>query len=86
MRTGKVKAIISNLVIVTADGAVAQNEICHIQLGEIILKAEVIKVMNNDVYVQVFESTRGLKVGMDVIFQGHLLEVTLGPGHSKQKI
>jgi V/A-type H+-transporting ATPase subunit A len=34
MRTGKVKAIVSNLVIVAADGAVAQNEICHIQLGE----------------------------------------------------
>ena len=80
MRTGKVKAIVSNLVIVAAEGAVAQNEICHIRLGEIILKAEVIKVNGNEAYVQVFESTRGLKVGDEVIFQGHLLEVTLGPG------
>ena len=80
MRTGKVKAIVSNLVIVTADGAVAQNEICHIRLGEIFLKAEVIKMVGDDAYVQVFESTRGLKVGDEVIFQGHLLEVTLGPG------
>jgi len=31
-------------------------------------------------YVQVFESTRGLKPGSPVEFQGHLLEVTLGPG------
>ena len=80
MRTGKVKAIVSNLVIVTADCAVAQNEICHIRLGEIFLKAEVIKITGNEAYVQVFESTRGLKVDDEVIFQGHLLEVMLGPG------
>ena len=80
MRTGKVKAIVSNLVIVAADGAVAQNEICHIRLGDIFLKAEVIKTVCDDAYVQVFESTRGLKVGDEVIFQGHLLEVNLGPG------
>ena len=48
MRTGKVKGIVSNLVIVEAEGAVAQNEICHIRLGEISLKAEVIKVIGND--------------------------------------
>ena len=80
MRTGKVKAIVSNLVIVAADGAVTQNEICHIHLGEIFLKAEVMKISGNDAYVQVFESTRGLKIGDEVIFQEHLLEVTLGPG------
>lgn len=80
MRTGKVKAIVSNLVIVAADGAVAQNEICLIRLGEIFLKAEVIKTVGDDAYVQVFESTRGLKIGDEVIFQGHLLEVNLGPG------
>lgn len=80
MRTGKVKAIVSNLVIVAADGAVAQNEICHIQLGEVFLKAEVIKTVGDDAYVQVFESTRGMKVGDKVVFQGHLLEVSLGPG------
>ena len=80
MRTGKVKAIVSNLVIVSTDGPVAQNEICLIHLGEILLKAEVIKIVGDDAYVQVFESTRGLKAGDDVIFQGHLLEVSLGPG------
>jgi V/A-type H+-transporting ATPase subunit A len=85
MRTGKVKGIVSNLVIVEADDAVAQNEICHIRLGEISLKAEVIKVIGNDAYVQVFESTRGMKVGDEVIFQGHLLEVTLGPGILSKK-
>ena len=42
--------------------------------------AEVIKVVGQNVYVQVFESTRGLKVGAEAEFTGHMLEVTLGPG------
>ncbi len=79
MTTGKVKGVISNLVMVGVDGPVSQNEICYITLGEKRLMAEVIKIVG-DVYVQVFESTRGLKVGNTVEFTGHMLEVTLGPG------
>ena len=30
--------------------------------------------------MQVFESTRGMKVGAEAEFTGHMLEVTLGPG------
>jgi len=77
---GKVKGIIANLVIVGADGPVTQNEICYIQYRNIELMAEVIKVIGTDAYVQVFESTRELKIGDDVSFTGHMLEVTLGPG------
>ena len=77
---GKVKGIISNLVTVGVDGPVAQNEICYISLGNVRLMAEVLKVNGDDVFVQVFESTRGLKVGNEVEFTGHMLEVTLGPG------
>ena len=77
---GKVKGIISNLVTVGVDGPVAQNEICYISLGNVRLMAEVLKVNGDNVFVQVFESTRGLKVGNDVEFTGHMLEVTLGPG------
>ncbi len=80
MTTGKVKGIIANLVIVGVDGPVAQNEICYITIGQTRLMAEVIKVTGDNVYVQVFESTRGLKVGNTVEFTGHMLEVTLGPG------
>jgi len=78
--TGKVKGIISNLVIVEADGPVAQNEVCMIDLRGTELMAEVIKVQNNQAFVQVFESTRGLKVGAAVHFTGNMLEATLGPG------
>lgn len=77
---GIVKGIISNLVTVNADGPVSQNEICYISLGDIKLMAEVLKINGDNVFVQVFESTRGLKVGASVEFTGHMLEVTLGPG------
>ncbi|MFY9151713.1 MAG: V-type ATP synthase subunit A [Prolixibacteraceae bacterium] len=77
---GKVSGIISNLVIVAFDGVVSQNEICFIILNELKLMAEVIRIGKGLAYVQVFESTRGLKPGTDVEFTGHLLEVTLGPG------
>ncbi len=80
MTTGKVKGIIANLVTVEVNGPVSQNEICYITLGETRLMAEVIKYAGNNAYVQVFESTRGLKVGDSVEFTGHMLEVTLGPG------
>ena len=78
--TGKVTGIISNLVTVTVDGPVAQNEICFIKLGDAKLMAEVIKVTGKSASVQVYESTRGLKNGDIVEFEGHMLEVTLGPG------
>lgn len=77
---GKVRGIIANLVIVEADGPVSQNEICYIKLGQVDLMAEVIKLYGRNAYVQVFESTRGLKVGDEVRFDGHMLEVALGPG------
>jgi len=77
---GKVKGIISNLVIVGIEGPVAQNEICYIETGNTKLMAEVIKIIGENAYVQVFESTRGLQVGVSVEFVGHMLEVTLGPG------
>lgn len=77
---GTVSGVIANMVTLTVDGPVAQNEICYIKTGGDRLMAEVIKVVGQNVYVQVFESTRGLKVGAEAEFTGHMLEVTLGPG------
>ena len=78
--TGKVSGIVSNLVTVTVDGPVAENELCYIDLAGTKLLAEVIKVNGNKASVQVFESTRGLKNGDNVEFLGRMLEATLGPG------
>lgn len=77
---GTVSGVIANMVTLSVDGPVAQNEICYISTGNDRLMAEVIKVIGSNVYVQVFESTRGLKVGSQAEFTGHMLEVTLGPG------
>ena len=78
--TGKVTGIVSNLVTVQVDGPVAENELCYITLDGTPLLAEVIKVAGNKASVQVFESTRGLKNGDSVEFEGRMLEVSLGPG------
>ena len=78
--TGRVNGIISNIVLVKADGPVAQNEICYVWTGDTKMMAEVIKVIGDDAYVQVYDSTRGLKIGDRVEFEGHMLEATLAPG------
>ncbi len=77
---GKVTGVIANLVMVEVDGPVSQNEICYINLEDVKLMAEVIKVFEKRAYIQVFESTRGLKIGTEVEFTRGMLEVTLGPG------
>ena len=80
MTKGVVKGIVSNLVTGEVDGPVSQNEICFITVGGTRLMSEVIKIIGAKVFVQVFESTRGMKVGDVAEFAGHMLEVTLGPG------
>ena len=77
---GIVTGIVSNLVTVKVDGPVAENEICYINLQGVKMMAEVIKVNGENASVQVFESTRGLKGGDTVEFEGRMLEVQLGPG------
>ncbi len=77
---GKVVGIVANLVSIEVDGPVGQNEICYIDLKGVRLMSEVIKIVGNLAYVQVFESTRGLNVGCDAEFMGRMLEVTMGPG------
>ena len=78
--TGIVTGIVSNLVTVLVDGPVAENEICYIDLSGVKMMAEVIKVNGKYASVQVFESTRGLRNGDKVEFEGRMLEITLGPG------
>ena len=80
MTKGEVSGVIANMVTISVDGPVSQGEICYIETGGDRLMSEVIKVVGTDAYVQVFESTRGLKVGAPVEFTGHMLEIQLGPG------
>ncbi len=77
---GKVVGVVANLVNIEVDGPVSQNEICYIDIDGVNCMAEVIKITGKTVFTQVFESTRGLRVGNKVDFLGKMLEVTLGPG------
>ena len=80
MTKGKITSIISNLITVKVDGPVSQNEICHVIYRDTHLRSEVIRVFGDSAYAQVFESTRGLQIGLDVEFTGKMLEIELGPG------
>jgi len=77
---GTVIGIVANLVTIKVDGPVSQNEICFIDLDGVKLKSEVIKIIGERAFAQVFESTRGLRIGCPVEFSERMLEVELGPG------
>jgi V/A-type H+/Na+-transporting ATPase subunit A len=78
--TGTVVQAFGNLLHVRFDGAIRQGEMARVKLGSESLLAEVIEIAGNEAKVQVFEDTRGVKLGTQVHFDGHLLEAELGPG------
>ena len=69
------------MVIVETGGRIVQNSIgyCCRSDGARLL-SEVIRVRGNLADLQVFEETRGLKVGDTVEFRDEMLSVVLGPG------
>lgn len=77
---GTITAVSGNMVRVAFSAAIMQNEVAYIISGEERLKSEVIRIDGNRAELQVFEETRGLKVGDAVEFTGELLSVSLGPG------
>jgi V/A-type H+/Na+-transporting ATPase subunit A len=77
---GRVVAAYGNLVTASFAGAVQQNEVAYVATGATRLKSEVIRVRNEVCDLQVFEDTRGVRVGDAVEFTGSLLSVELGPG------
>ncbi|MBU1932581.1 MAG: V-type ATP synthase subunit A, partial [Candidatus Omnitrophica bacterium] len=79
-RHGRVAGINGNMVVVEYDDYVIQNEVAFIIHGEERLKSEVIRVRGQKAELQVYEDTKGLKVGEEVEFTDELLSVELGPG------
>jgi V/A-type H+-transporting ATPase subunit A len=77
---GRVTGVNGNMVSVYVEGAVSMNEVAYIGVGGKRLKGEVIRVLGDTAQMQVFEITRGIKVGDPVEFSGELLSVELGPG------
>lgn len=80
MTRGRVTGITANLITVEVDGPISQNEIAYVQNGDEHLRSEVIRVTGKTAYIQCFESTWGIRVGLPVEFSGGMLEVELGPG------
>ncbi len=76
----RVIAINGNMVTVQFDDQVVQNEVAFVCTGDKELKSEIIRVRGNHAEMQVFEDTRGVKVGDPVKFTSKLLSATLGPG------
>jgi V/A-type H+-transporting ATPase subunit A len=77
---GKIISITGNMIGVVSDRHVMQNEVAYVLMGGKRLKSEVIKVQGNVAYLQVFEYTKGIKVGDTVEFSNKMLSVRLGPG------
>ena len=77
---GTIVGINGNMISVAFDGNIIQNEVGYAITGEDRLKSEVIKIQGNIAFMQVFEITKGLKIGDNVEFTGEMLSVQLGPG------
>jgi len=69
------------MVVAETEGHIVKNAVgwCHRGDGAKLL-CEVIRVRGRLADLQVFEETRGLRVGDRVDFQEDMLSVTLGPG------
>ena len=78
--TGHIVGVNGNMLTVEFETAVTQNEVAFTVLGDIRLKAEVIRVRGRRADLQVYENTAGLKIGDTVEFTNDLLSVELGPG------
>ncbi|MCL2411480.1 MAG: V-type ATP synthase subunit A [Treponema sp.] len=86
---GIVTAVNGNMVSVRFDGIVSMNEVGFVKVAEqsakneavvTELKSEVIRIRGSVAQLQVFEITKGIKVGDEVSFSGDMLSVEVGPG------
>jgi len=81
METPQVVSVRESLVTIDTGGkAIKKNEVGYIRVGEERLMAEVLRIQRNTADMQVFEDTRGVRVGDPVEMTGNLLSVFLGPG------
>lgn len=78
---GRITAVYGNLVAVEAEREVVQNSVAYcLRSDGARLMSEVIRIRGRRAELQVFEETRGLRVGDPVELGTEMLSVTLGPG------
>ncbi len=79
-RLGKITLIQGNMITVNCQDDIVQNEVGYVLSGSERLMAEVIRISGDTAYMQVFEDTKGIRIGDRVEFSGRMLSVQLGPG------
>ena len=78
---GQIKAVFGNMVVAQTKDRVVKNAVGYcVRHDGIKLLCEIIRVRGDSVDLQIFEETRGLRVGDKVEFQEQMLSVVLGPG------
>ena len=65
----KIVGVNGNMITVEYNNRIMQNEVAFARVGDAELKCEVIRVRGKYADLQVFESTNGLKVGDEVVFE-----------------
>ena len=79
--TGRIVTVYGNMVTAEFEGSVRQNAVAYCQRSDgVRLMSEIIRIRGKRADMQVFELTRGLKVGDLVEITDELLSVELGPG------
>ena len=78
---GRIKAVFGNMVVAEVKGRVVKNAVGHcLRSDGAKLLCEAIRVRGRQVDLQIFEETRGLRVGDSVVFAEEMLSAHLGPG------
>ena len=65
---GRIVSIIGNMIGVKFEGHIMQNEVAYVLIEKKRLKSEVIRIEGDIAYLQVFEYTKGIRVGDAVEF------------------
>ncbi len=79
--SARVLSVRESLVSIDTGGkAIKKNEVGYILVGKQRLMAEVLRIHGSSADMQVFEDTRGVKVGDPVEMSDQMLSVFLGPG------
>ncbi|MBN2529812.1 MAG: V-type ATP synthase subunit A [Deltaproteobacteria bacterium] len=78
---GKLITVFGNLVTAWVSHFAMLNSVAYCERPDgVKLLSEVVRIRGNEVDLQVFEDTRGLRVGCRVHFTREMLSVSLGPG------
>ena len=76
----RVVGVTGNIVSLESAAPIMKNSIAFVRVGDARLKGEVLRVQGRRADAQIFEDTRGMRVGDGVETATEMLSATLGPG------